>query len=126
MGNLDPVLNVPYPFIACFAVGLLIIAAGSRADLSCRDKCISAICFVGVFLALMVTMLIAYTPMSSIYIEGVQGRYLLPVLPILLLCIPGDWISVREEAVRLTLITFVISESYVLIRIFATVTLRIG
>lgn len=126
MGNLDPVLNVPYPLIACFAVGLLIIAAGSKADLSCRDKCISAICFVGVFLALMGTMLIAYTPMSSIYIEGVQGRYLLPVLPLLLLCIPGDWISVREGAGKLTLITFVISESYVLIRIFATITLRIG
>ncbi len=126
LGNMDPVLNVPYPVIGLYAAGLLIIAAGSELRLPAFSKGVYAFTFAAVAAALMGSMLIAYTPMSSVYIEGVQGRYLLPVLPLLLMCIPGDWISLREGTDRQILILFIIAECFVLIRVFATVALRIG
>ena len=37
-------------------------------------------------------MLIAWTPLSSRVINGVQGRYFLPFLPVLLLALKNDWV----------------------------------
>ena len=126
LGNQDPVLNVPYPLIGLLAAGLMLIAAGSDIRLGARGRCVAAAVSLAVLAALMGSMLIAYTPMSSPYIQGVQGRYLLPVLPLILMCIPGDYISVRKSASGIVLWTFITAESFVLIRVFATVALRIG
>lgn len=126
LGNQDPVLNVPYPIIGLLAAGLLALAAGSKLRLSAYGKCISALTFAAVFAALMGSMLLAYTPVSAAYIQGVQGRYLLPVLPLLLSIIPGTYISVREGSSRVILWSFIAAECYVLLRVYATVCLRIG
>lgn len=126
LGNQDPVLNVPYPVIGLFAAGLFLIAAGTEYKTSRAVRAVYLLTFTAVAAALMGSMLIAYTPMSSTYIEGVQGRYLLPVLPVLLMCIPGSWIKLREGIGRKVLILFVAAECYVLIRVYATVAMRIG
>ena len=126
LGNQDPVLNVPYPVIGLCSGALFITAAGSKLRLSGYGKAISLICFAAILAALMGSMLIAYTPMSSAYIEGVQGRYLLPVLPLLLMAVPGEWIRIQDGLDRSALIMLIIAECYVLIRVYATVALRIG
>ena len=126
LGNQDPVLNVPYPVIAIYAIGLMLIAAGSELKTGILTRAIYVLTFLAVTAALMGSMLIAYTPMSSTYIEGIQGRYLLPVLPVLLMSIPGAWIKLKSDVPRAVLLMFIISESYVLIRVYATVAMRIG
>lgn len=126
LGNQDPVLNAPYPVIGIYAVGLMLIAAGSELKASGMTRAIYVLTFLAVTAALMGSMLIAYTPMSSTYIEGIQGRYLLPVLPVLLMSIPGDWIRLKSGVSKTTLMIFIISECYVLIRVYATVAMRIG
>ena len=126
LGNQDPVLNVPYPVIGLYAAGLFLIAAGSELKLGGFAKTVCIATFAAVLAALMGSMLIAYTPMSSAYIEGVQGRYLLPVLPVLLMSIPGSWIKLKAGTDKNMLILFIIAECYVLIRVYATVAMRIG
>lgn len=126
LGNQDPVLNVPYPVIGLYAAGLFLIAAGTDYKPGAAVRVVYILTFLAVTAALMGSMLIAYTPMSSTYIEGVQGRYLLPVLPVLLMGIPGSWIKLRDGVGRNMLIMFVIAECYVLIRVYATVAMRIG
>ena len=126
LGNQDPVLNVPYPVIGLYAAGLFLIAAGTDYKPNAAVRAIHILTFAAVTAALMGSMLIAYTPMSSTYIEGVQGRYLLPVLPVLLMGIPGSWIRLRDGTGRNMLMMFVIAECYVLIRVYATVAMRIG
>lgn len=126
LGNQDPVLNAPYPVIGIYTVGLFLISAGSELKTRGFARTVYAATFLAVTAALMGSMLIAYTPMSSTYIEGIQGRYLLPVLPILLMSIPGDWIKLKSGVPRAVLIMFIIAESYVLIRVYATVAMRIG
>ncbi len=125
LGNQDPVYNVPYPVIGLLAAGLLVLAAGSGIRLNVFGRVLCAGTFLLVLGALMGSMLIAYTPMSSPYIEGVQGRYLLPVLPLLLMSIPGEWISLKRPPERTVLWLFTVAEAYVLIRVFATVCLRL-
>lgn len=126
LGNQDPVLNVPYPVIGLLAAGLLVTAAGSDIRLKGLERCTAAVTFAAVLAALMGSMLIAYTPMSSPYIQGVQGRYLLPVLPLILMCVPSDHIKIGKNVSGIVLWTFVTAESLVLIRVFATAALRIG
>lgn len=46
-----------------------------------------SMCFFSVFFLTLTAMLLAWTPVWSMCIEGVQGRYFLPVLPLLMLCI---------------------------------------
>ena len=125
LGNQDPVLNVPYPIIGLYAMGLFLLVAGSEIKSDGFVKAANVLTFAAVMAALMGSMLIAYTPMSSAYIEGVQGRYLLPVLPLLLMSIPGSWIKLKPGMGREMLVMFVIAESYVLIRVYATVAMRL-
>lgn len=126
LGNQDPVLNVPYPVIGLYAVGLLIISAGSELALNISGKCITAAASVLIALALMASMLLAYTPVSAAYIEGVQGRYLLPVLPLIIMTMTCRSIRARHECEGVVLWSFIAAECYVLLRVYATVCLRIG
>ena len=125
LGNQDPIYNVPYPVIGIFSLGLLVLAAGSSMNFGAFERIVCAGVFFLVLGALMGSMLLAYTPMSSTHIEGVQGRYLLPVLPLLLFCIPGPWITVREGQERGIIWLFAVLNAYVLIRVYATVCLRL-
>ena len=45
------------------------------------------LCALGVFGLTLTAMLLNWTPIWSTLILGVQGRYFLPVLPLLLLCV---------------------------------------
>lgn len=47
--------------------------------------------------AIEAAMLFAYTPYGENYIQGVQGRYFLPILPLLLILIKSDRIIVEKE-----------------------------
>lgn len=50
-----------------------------------------------VALLTMTGMMIMWTPVNSDVIEGVQGRYFLPVIPSLLLLAKNKWIQARKE-----------------------------
>lgn len=59
----------------------------SRICIRNRHYFVFSICFFSVFFLTLTAMLLAWTPVSSMCIEGVQGRYFLPVLPLFMLCI---------------------------------------
>ena len=50
-----------------------------------------------VILATFAGMLISWTPVGCETILGVQGRYFLPVLPLLLLALPGNRIRLERD-----------------------------
>ena len=54
------------------------------------------ICIVVLFLA-MLSMLVAWTPISYNYVTGMQGRYLLPTLPLLLLAMKNNKIKIGRN-----------------------------
>ena len=81
-------VNVPYAYILAFSV-ILVLSDLKEEDegigLKCRDKCLIGVVVCLVFAATCAAMLLSWTPITSRAVEGVQGRYFLPILPLVLL-----------------------------------------
>ena len=84
----------------------------------------SVICLV-IFGALMFSMLLAWTPKSSNMVQGVQGRYMLPLLPVFLFTLKNQKVIRTGTDDRLILYTMMAADVYVILRIFAVVCLRL-
>lgn len=128
LGNRDAVLNTPYLIILLLTACLILLALkkpGEEIVIKIKARLwIWFICLV-IFGALMFSMLLAWTPKSSNMVQGVQGRYMLPLLPIFLLTLKNQK-AVRTDADdRLILYTMIAADVYVILRIFAVVCLRL-
>ncbi len=128
LGNLDPVLNVPYFLVVFDTAGLAVLALrvpGERIEITgWRRIWIFTVCAVCVAAALL-SMLIAWTPRTSTVIEGVQGRYFLPFLPALLMACKNDRIVLTKNGNRSILFMMCCVNLYVLLRLFSVVCLRV-
>ena len=81
---------------------------------------VGALSFFGVLGA----MLLAWTSRDAVWIEGVQGRYFLPLLPVFLFSLQSRMLQSRLPFKRLVPYGFVILNLCVGIRIFALAVLR--
>ena len=128
LGNRDAVLNTPYVVILLLTACLVILALkkpGEEIFMKIRDRLwIWFICLV-IFAALMFSMLLAWTPKSSNMVQGVQGRYMLPLLPVFLFTLKNQRVVRTGTDDRLILYTMVAADVYVILRIFAVVCLRL-
>ena len=82
---------------------------------------VGALSFFGVLGA----MLLAWTSRDAVWIEGVQGRYFLPLLPVFLFSLQSRMLQSRLPFKRLVPYSFVILNLCVGIRIFALAVLRV-
>ena len=82
---------------------------------------VGALSFFGVLGA----MLLAWTSRDAVWIEGVQGRYFLPLLPVFLFSLQSRMLQSRLPFKRLVPYGFVILNLCVGIRIFALAVLRV-
>ena len=128
LGNLDPQMNVPYLLVAFFTLGLLMLAfrvpGESLVVTGGRRIWIFVVC-AACAAAAMLSMLIACTPQGSLVIEGVQGRYFLPLLPALLLACKNDLLVLTKDGNRSILYLMCCANLYVLIRLYGVVCLRV-
>ncbi len=67
------------------------------------------ICLV-IFGALMFSMLLAWTPKSSNMVQGVQGRYMLPLLPVFLFTLKNQKVVRTGTDDRLILYTMMAAD----------------
>lgn len=128
LGNLDPVLSVPFLVIVGMGACLVVLSLRNAGEaLSMKGWQKFWICFLafGCLVGLMTAMLIAWTPLSSQVVEGVQGRYLLPVVPFVLMCLKSDKV-VRTGGSDERLIFYICAmDCYVVLRLFSIVSLRL-
>ena len=111
--SVPPVPGVPY--VLWLVPGIVPWFFYSEA-LNCITACASAV---------MLSMLIAWTPLSSRVINGVQGRYFLPFLPVLLLALKNDWVVLTKERNRSILYLMCCLNGYELLRLYAIVSIRL-
>lgn len=129
LGNMDSVLNTPFAAILAFTAILLMLALrkpGETIHMNIKNRLwvwfLCSICLG----ATMFSMLLSWTPAGSNMINGVQGRYLLPLLPILLLTFKNDKV-VRTDWDDGPLLYIIMSlDIYVILRIFSIVCLRVS
>ena len=129
LGNVDVILEIPYLMVLLFTGGLLGLAFRKPGETLLltggRRIWIWFLCVACTF-ALMLSMLIAWTPLSAVVIAGVQGRYFLPFLPVLLMSVKNDLIVLTKNADRSILYLMCCANAYILIRLFGIICLRIG
>ena len=70
-------------------------------------------------------MLVAWTTRGAQIIEGIQGRYFLPVLPLFLLPLRNSWIRLERNLGRTVLAMLFCMDVYVLLRVFALAAMRL-
>ncbi len=128
LGNLDPVLYVPYQAVLLYTAGLLLLAFRKPGEslriVGGRRVWVIVVCVV-CGAALMLSMLISCTPQTSTVIEGVQGRYFLPFLPVLLMTCKNDWLVLTKNRNRSILYVMCCMNLYVVFRLFSVVCTRL-
>ena len=125
LGNLDPNLTVP-PFCLMILWYVLFVSAlrreGEPAPVTGGKKLwILILVLLSGFLVLT-SMLLGWTPRNLTYITGVQGRYFIPLLPLLLLTLSDKRLTIDLRKSAWYLECFV--SIYALIRICSTSCLR--
>lgn len=129
LGNLDGVLNVPYILIVSMTIGILLMAMKKPGTetvyFSVKQKIWIWFLCLACAGATMLSMLIAWTPASSGIILGVQGRYFLPFLPVLVMTFKNNWVILQKNRDREILFFMICANGYVLLRLFSIVSIRI-
>lgn len=128
LGNTDLVLDVPYLVVVILTVCLLFLAFRKPGEslmiTGGRRLWILCLCILCAG-ATMFSMLIAWTPISSNIIMGVQGRYFLPFLPLLLMAIKNNTVVLTKKEDRSILYLMCCANGYVLMRIYSIVSMRL-
>jgi uncharacterized membrane protein len=128
LGNQDMVLDVPYLVIlglTCCLLALAFRKPGDQIEIRPPQKCWIWFLCLACIGALMLSMFLAWTPISSRIICGVQGRYFLPFLPAFLLTLKNDTIVLTKNSDRSILYVMCCADAYVLMRIFSIVCMRL-
>lgn len=126
LGNLDEILSIPYAIVCCYSLGLTALALKDKNSLKPLERLWIVTVFLGVVFGLELSMLVAWTDRNSKIIEGVQGRYFIPIAAPLLMTLNTKYIDIKFDINTVVIQSFVFMQAYGLIRLFATVCLRIG
>ena len=129
LGQVDQVLDVPYLIVMGMTAALFLLALKKPGD--------ETVYFTGKqrvwiwFLAAaaggaaMFSMLVAWTPVTSLVINGVQGRYFIPFLPVVLMTVKNGWIVCKTNRDREILYLLLCADIFAVLRLFSIVSMRI-
>nr|WP_245363223.1 DUF2142 domain-containing protein [Cohnella thailandensis] len=97
-----------YSFV--FILSLIFESDPIRDTISIRGKSIMVGVFLLISMAIYGIFYLTITPVGALGIKGTQGRYFIPLLPVLLLTVKSKWsISVKSSDVLLANLLFYIS-----------------
>lgn len=128
LGNMDPLLGAPFFAVLLYMGGLLLLSLREEWEaerLSLKTRGAFAGISLVVILLIAGAMLISWTTREAAMIEGIQGRYFLPLLPLLLAAAGTGDIRLRRGLKLRVLQCFIILDSYVALRIFALACMRL-
>ncbi len=126
LGSLDPELMLDNKFIYSFTALLILsivpVAGEKRYKVSGITNIWSVFLFVLMSLLILFSMLIAWTPIGYGCIAGVQGRYFIPIVPLVLLPICNNkWFMLNINPSKFIIYATCIGNLLVLFRMFSCV-----
>ncbi|MDD3137467.1 MAG: DUF2142 domain-containing protein [Lachnospiraceae bacterium] len=117
-------IEIPNVIVIGFAILLFVSIIGYEGEMNKMklvDKIwIGFLCF-GSIVGICMSMLLAWTRESSLCIEGVQGRYFLPILPLLLLLFKNSRIVLKKSIESILVMAIVVLQMGTLIIVFQKV-----
>ncbi len=100
-------LNIPTPGVITFAFFVLVYLSmqQERHEIVSRDRVICVIVSLLVFLLAAAALLMSWTPAGSPIMKGFQGRYLIPVLAVIMLVFSSKrvYVSFRNKMIPVLL-----------------------
>lgn len=129
LGSLDPDLmldnKIIYSFSALLILSIIPVVGEKKYKVSNITNAWSMFLFVLISLLIMFSMLIAWTPIGYGYIAGVQGRYFIPVVPLLLLPICNSKLfTLNVNPSKFIVYASCIMNLLALFRVFSCVIIR--
>jgi hypothetical protein len=94
LGMLD--LHLPSWLIWLEIGALLLAAQSSRVRVTLQARVLAGVAFLLALVGIQVALYLGWTPPGAAIVEGVQGRYFIALLPLLLLIVSGTWLSPRR------------------------------
>ncbi|MDO4939097.1 MAG: DUF2142 domain-containing protein [Lachnospiraceae bacterium] len=128
LGNVNEALDVPYFVIMILTAGLVMLplsASEQDRQLKGRDKLIILIVGLVISGLLLGSMMIAWTPLTSPVILGVQGRYFLPLLPAALLLLRNRKLALTKDVDNYVIFFMVCCNAFALYRLYSMICLYI-
>lgn len=127
LGHADDVVGIPYIGFLVLNIGMIFSVFGEAKEkqLLVKERVLTGISIFFVVFLVLLSMLIAWTPISSEFIEGVSGRYFIPILlPLLMIC-RNNKIVIKYETKRNIIFLFILINAISLLKIFSTVCIRL-
>ena len=128
LGNIDANTEMPYIFVFVFTIFLILLSCKYKGEedtfLNKTAILYSLFLFIIIFGLILFSMLIAWTPMTSRWILGVQGRYFIPVITLLLFGIKKSGIELKRDVSNEILYIMLSSNLYILLYVFSVVINR--
>lgn len=121
-------LDISVPQIVC--IGFIIILLFSvmiesdKVHINIFERSVLSASSLGVVLLTLLALLIDYTYVGSKYILGVQGRYFLPLLPIMLIILQSKDLVLNNKINKYLLVAAVATQLYTIWYIVVTVVSR--
>lgn len=128
LGNLDEILDISYFAMSVFTLCLLVLGFSTQGEelrLFAPQKWLIFLSMTLCIGLIEFSMLLAWTPISSQIIQGVQGRYFLPLLPLGLLLLKQKAFVFTTQKNRTALIVMCLMNVFVLIRMFGIICIRL-
>ena len=122
-------LSVPQAIIAALTVVLLmsvfVKVKGERTEaVTRRERIICGLIFAALFCGITLAMWLDNTPMDKEVIQGVQGRYFIPALPMILIIFRGEKIKLDEVFARYMPVALVVLNVFAMSRVFEIISTR--
>lgn len=86
------------PMLALLTASLLPSEGEPRGSLTGKNRASALLIWIISAAAVMAAMLLTWTPIGSSVIEGVQGRYFIPLLPLLFIALRGSRFSLPANS----------------------------
>ena len=118
---------MPYYIVFGFVLVLLCSAIMSEKEnvyVKSSHKALMLILSLGMIGGVTLSMMLDFTDISDTVIRGIQGRYFIPFLPLVLFLFRGKLVTARKSLDRYIAIAVYMLNYFALWRIFETVAVR--
>ena len=125
LGWLDQNLKMPqiyYTALVLLTLGHFISVDGEVKVFRRWNKLWMTVLVAAIFLLVLTSMLLSHTPISQAHVHGVQGRYFLPILPLMALVIFKDvGLVVKKDRQKLLSAAFAVFHVLLMAQLFGQV-----
>lgn len=107
-------LAVPSWIIMLYILIIALSVLHKRGEGTTFSLCSRIVIFGGVLsyvLVVMVALYLTWTPYGSDTVAGIQGRYFIPVLPLLFLCLENSIVTVQRKIDKYLILLFVMLQA---------------